>query len=425
MTTTFSNLQSDLVTEILTRVPLKYMRAVRMTCKNWNDLSKNQIFTKMHIDKAATTGKEGETQMIVMMGYNLHLTNIFINEDPSIKQESKLCCLNKQVKIFKFINCEGLLLCILKEDSRVVVWNPYLGQPRWIIPRYSHSPYRCDGFSYARGYEDKKNKSCRSHKLLRFLVYYVNPESDNHFLWYEIYDFDSDLWTTLDVVTPHFPHLYRSGVSLKGNTYWCAPKRNTDDEYGIICFDFTKERFGSLLPLPFSAGPNDYVTLSCVREEKLAVLLQHNEYNPYELDIWITTKIEDEEVLWSKFLRIETEWDICVPFISGNFFIDEENKVAIGFEEDNRHRVNIIGEAEYFRGLDLVGEFGDQNYMPHLCSYVPSLVQIKQPEQGGEWKQESDVEKRRYDQNMLRFVSHLKRMNKLCGGGKRQKKKNS
>ena len=48
------------------------------------------------------------------------------------------------------------------------------------------------------------------------------------------------------------------------------------------------------------------MTLSCVREEKLAVLLQHDESNPYELDLWITTKIETGEVLWSKFLRVAT-----------------------------------------------------------------------------------------------------------------------
>lgn len=168
MTTTISNLPSDLVTEILTRVPLKSMKAVRITCKNWNKLSKSQSFTKMHIDKAAAAAaKEGESQMIVMMGYNLYLTSIIIiNGDPSIKHKGKLsCCLNEQVKISKFFHREGLLLCILKDDSRIVVWNPYLGQPRWIVPRYSHSPYRWDRFYYALGYEDKKNKSCRNHTI--------------------------------------------------------------------------------------------------------------------------------------------------------------------------------------------------------------------------------------------------------------------
>ncbi|CAL9222061.1 unnamed protein product, partial [Arabidopsis halleri] len=321
----------------------------------------------MHIGKALAATKKDESQMIVIMGCNLYLMSIVLNGDPSIEHKGKLTCLDKQVKISQLYHCEGLLLFILKDDSRCVVWNPYLGQPRWIEPRYSHRPNVWHRFSYALGYEDKKNKSCRRHKFLRFTDSHYNAP-EKQFFWYEIYDFDSDLWTTLDV-TPHWRiTVCNRGISLKGNTYWCAAERNVDLEEvladRLICFDFTKER--------------------------LAVLLHHDEYNPYELNIWITTKIETEEVSWSKFVRVaKPGFDSYVPFISGSFFIEEEKKVAIGFDDENRQRVIVIGEAGYLRGLDLVGHFGDQRCKPDLCSYVPSLVEIKQPE-GGEREQESE-----------------------------------
>ncbi|KAG7578432.1 F-box associated interaction domain [Arabidopsis thaliana x Arabidopsis arenosa] len=360
----------------------------------------------MDIGKALPASKEGESQMIVTMGNNVYLTSITLNGEPSIEKIDKLTCLDEQAKISLVFDCEGLLLCILKEDSRFVVLNPYLGQTRWIEPRYSHRPYGCDRFSYALGYVNKE--SCRSYKLLRFIDYFYNvPEKQ--FFWYEIYDFDSDLWTTLDV-TPHWRITFcNRGVSLKGNTYFCAAERNVDVEEvlanSLICFDFTSERFGPLLPLPCSGGYHDYTTLSCVREEKLALLLQHDESNLHELDLWITTKLETEEVLWSKFLRVATAgFDSYVPFIGESFFIDEEKKVAIGFDDgNNRHIINIIGEAGYLRALDLVGDFGDQECKTDLCSYVPSLVEIKQPEVR-ERKQESGLEKLRYDENMSRLV---------------------
>ncbi|KAL9829845.1 putative F-box associated interaction domain-containing protein [Arabidopsis thaliana] len=226
-------------------------------------------------------------------------------------------------------------------------------------------------FSYALGYVN--TDSCRNYKLLRLIDYYYNAHEKQFFC-----------------------------------TYWCAAKRNVDVNEvfanRLICFDFTSERFGPLLPLPFSGGHIDCMTLSCVREEKLAVLLQHDESNPYELDLWITTKIETGEVLWSKFLRVETAgFDSYVPIINGSFFIDEEKKVAIGFEDGNRHTINIIGEAGHLRALDLVGDYGDQRCKTDLCSYVPSLVHIKQPE-GGEREEESELEKLRYDENMSRLV---------------------
>ncbi|EFH58597.1 hypothetical protein ARALYDRAFT_340580 [Arabidopsis lyrata subsp. lyrata] len=236
------NLPRDLIEEIVSRVPLKYMRAVRLTCKTLNALSQSSSFMKLHIGKEAAAIKEGETRMIMLMDCNLYLISVF----------------------FKGVD---------------------------IDPYTEHKDYFCG-----------------------------IPE--RQILCYEIYDFDSVLWTTLDV-TPHWrivPFGNRS-VFLEGNTYYCASERNSevDGHHGhkdhIICFDYTKERFGPLLPLPFSAGYDDYVTLSCVREEKLAALLTHNEVNLYEFDIWITTKIDAEKISWNKFLTVDSQPDI--PNICG------------------------------------------------------------------------------------------------------------
>ncbi|XP_019084585.1 PREDICTED: ABC transporter E family member 1-like, partial [Camelina sativa] len=44
-----SDLPRDLVEEILSRVPVTSTRAVRLTCKKWNTLSKDESFTKKHL----------------------------------------------------------------------------------------------------------------------------------------------------------------------------------------------------------------------------------------------------------------------------------------------------------------------------------------------------------------------------------------
>ncbi|EFH62029.1 predicted protein [Arabidopsis lyrata subsp. lyrata] len=292
---TITNLPSVLLEEIFSRLPLNSMRAVRLACKTFYTLSKGKSFAKLHIGKEAATTREGESRMILLMDYNLYLISVVAGEDPYI--ESK--------------------------DTRLVVWNPYWGQTRWIEPRYSHHLIGCERFTYALGYVD--NKSCRSHKLLRFIDdYFYGPE----FEWYEIYDFESGLWATLDV-TPHWCiSLGSHGISLKGNTYWSAIKRNArhgltiSDHDHIICFDFTRERFGPLLPLPLSVEYYGYVTLFCVREEKLAALQQNNRWNPYKFNIWITTNIEHEQVSWSKFLTVDMGTE--TPSTNESFFIDEE-----------------------------------------------------------------------------------------------------
>jgi len=380
---TITNLPSDLLEEIFSRLPLNSMRAVRLACKTFYTLSKCKSFAKLHFGKETATTKEGESQMILLMDYNLYLISVVVDGDPYIECKGKLTWLNnsEQVEISQVIHFEGLMLCILKKDTRLVVWNPYWGQTRWIEPRYSHHLIGCERFSYALGYVG--NISCRSHKLLRFIDYFFHgPELE----WYEIYDFESGLWTTLDV-TPHWCiSLGSHGISIKGNTYWSAITRNSCsrgltiyDHDHIICFDFTSERFGPLLPLPLNAEYYGDVILSSVKEEKLAVLQQQNRANPYMFDIWITINIESDHVSWTKFLKVDMETVMGTPFTSSeSFFIDEKNKIAMGFDETlNPYTISIFGEAGYYKQVNLE-QHANTWSRSQMCTYVPSLLQIKQ-----------------------------------------------
>ncbi|ESQ43559.1 hypothetical protein EUTSA_v10015830mg [Eutrema salsugineum] len=383
----------------------------------------------MHFGKTSATTQEGESRMILIMNFNLYLVSVFVNDaDPSTEHKGKLTCLNEQVKISFVFHCDGLLLCILKDDdTKVVVWNPYWGQTMWIYTRYSLmdacGPF--DRFSYTLGYEKKKSR--RSYKLLRFIdTNLFNFEND--LVWYEIYDFDFDLWKTLDVVTPYWRiHCGQHSVSVKGNTYWFATKKNSRGEWDcwfdhLICFDFTREKFGRLLPLPCPCYDDEdhCVTLSCVREEKLMVLPQNRD-NPNMFVIWISTMIKAKKILWSKFLRVNagSHADITLPY--GSFFIDEVKNVAMLFDiRLNRYTVDIInGEARqvdleefmeeswlthvcsYVRRVDLE-EAIEERWWPRVCSYVPSLVEIKKPK-GGQRKEQSILEKHRYVQKLLRL----------------------
>ncbi|CAA7026641.1 unnamed protein product [Microthlaspi erraticum] len=221
------------------------------------------------------------------------------------------------------------------DDTKVVVWNPYTGQTMWIELRYPHvlscsKQFSCgsEGFRYGIGYEDKG--SGRSFKILR--------KRDE-------YDYG---WGEHD---------------------------------HIICFDYTRERFGPLLPLPY----RDRVRiLSSVREEKLAV--EFNYAYPHGYSIWMTTMIEAEKVSWSNFYKEDygeyeeddddddDDGEYSVPYyirvrISfGGFYIDQREKMAILSCRGSKCR--IVGEVDL-----------KEHRRKCVCCYVPSLVQIKQPKE--------------------------------------------
>ncbi|CDY43729.1 BnaAnng07440D [Brassica napus] len=370
--------------EIFSRVPMTSLRSVRSTCRKWNSLCKNRIL----FGKAAAAKKQ-----FMMMDSRICLMNLDLPKDdgdPSIKQVSLL----DQIEISKVFQCNGLLLCVLKDCSRLLVWNPYLAQTRWIEPRISFQ----SSDRFAVGHDNNN----LNHKILR-ISDEIHPVTSKHVLGFELYDFSSGSWKVLDV-TPHWEiwsHL--RGVSLKGNAYFPAQKKIIEAGTKIrrvagffLSFDFTTESFGPLLPLPFQSQHGGvFTSLSCVREDQLAVLYQHWEAQE-TVEISVTDKIGPNVVSWTKFLNFHIrllELDVVTGFwvnpYSGSFFIDEEKKIAVVFVLETvkacRYQTaHVIGQNGYFKSVRIREAPYVQNsyphnrsYLPLLCySYLPSLVQL-------------------------------------------------
>jgi len=300
------DLTQDLVEEILSRVPITSLGAVRSTCKGWNALSKDRI------------------------------------------------------------------LCKAKPKQQF------------------HQ-----GSTFCLGYDNNKN-----HKILRFLH---NKQGS-----YEIYDLKSYSWRAFDVIPKWDIDDDGQSASVKGNTYF----RTIDETPNLlICFDFTAERFGKLLDPPFQHG---WMSLSCVREEKLVALYQH--FDTSMIEIWITTKIEPNALSWTPFLKCYIEQLIALDFWFdidyNNFFIDEEKKLAVVIDKvesegckRSKSHINsyIIGDNGYLKKMNSLGNTARSYTAVMLSScYVPSLVQIDDPiarrkrrERNRKWKSKRKEKKRK------------------------------
>ncbi|KAG7577120.1 F-box domain [Arabidopsis thaliana x Arabidopsis arenosa] len=396
-TTTMANLPVVLVEDILSRVPMTSLRAIRLTCKTWNRLSKNQIIGK----KAATKNQFLGFMLIdfTICSMRFDLRGISNNDDEddddfidqSVKEVSELY----EFSISQIFHCDGLLLCVFNDTSSktLMVCNMYLGQTRMIKARQLFDRFSKSGV-YAFGYDDSEEN--RNHKILR---------NETNGGGYEIYDFRSDSWRVLDVVPDGDTHFgEKLSLSLKGNAYFFVTEEydetlvvdgetlySRESRLMLVCFDFTSERFGQLLTLPFHSLGDLVVdssveswALSCVREEKLAVLFQHYK----TIKIWTTTEIEPNAVSWDDFLEVDLTMFGGIPddFRAGSFFVDEEKEVAVVFDQETKKDCDqtayIIGKDGYFKSVN----FGDDQpsyRLPLVCSsYVPSLVQLDKQAKG-------------------------------------------
>lgn len=372
-----NNLSNDLVEEILSRIRTTSLRKIRSTCKKWNTLSKGETFTKKHLTQSASTSSKCEILAIVLINRSLRLISINLSDfdHPSTRLAGTLISLNDSDKldVTQVYNCEGLLLCVTEDYTRLVLWNPYTGENRWICV----DPKSVDHSKYAHALGFEEGNSCRAHKVLRFAhhdvheIYYVNSDS------WRVLDVDPDWKMDVDGESNNY------GVSLKGNAYWFARDKEGGNVPGfLLCFDFKTERFAPRLPLPFESYFEDEVTLSSVGEEQLAVLFQN--LHTYEMEVWVTTKIEPDGVSWRKFLSVDMSSLTWFQFFTGgSFVIDEEKRLVVVFDGDknvsetSRNTAYFIGENDYFKEVDL-GEVTTCEVFPHAFSYVPSSVQINQ-----------------------------------------------
>ncbi|EFH60449.1 expressed protein [Arabidopsis lyrata subsp. lyrata] len=364
-----SDLPKDLAEEVLSKFPVTSLRRVRFTCKKWNTLSKDRSFTRKHIDKEeAKKRQKKEFHVVMMLDFRVSLFSLNLLKPNCVERLGQLISLDDadQVDISNIFHCDGFLLCTTKDMSRLVVWNPCVGQTIWIKPRKSFN--KLD--RYALGYDVMKN-----HKVLRF-VDHCNYRTEPLLREFEIYSFESDSWKVLDVNPDWEVDFVHRGLSVDGNSYWFARDKVSiwggGHSYFLLCFDFTTERFGPRLAMPFQPFFGDTVALSSVGDNQIAVLCQRSS-SPYTLKIWISSKIEPNAVSWNKlFLKVDMKplTGVSFSYSGGSFFVDEEKKVAVvldkkigGGFDPTRNIAYIIGKEGYFKKVDL----GESRNLTSLC----------------------------------------------------------
>ncbi|KAL0808243.1 hypothetical protein Bca101_100735 [Brassica carinata] len=299
------DLGEKLVVEIFKRVPITSLKAVRSTCKTWEAITKSWV----------VLGKKAADEFLL-----------------------------------GFVKMNNKVYSLRYHQGDVSVQQP------------AGESFKASDI-YAIGYSEDKNKK-RDHKILRLVDDNCVAGPVLSVFRCEIYEMSSSdsSWRVLEEAKPKWEiDVHQRGASVNGNTYFFAHDRVDDIEPdadgsipvdgvedSLLCFDFTKERFGPRLPLPFHSFNEDCVTLSC-------------------------------------FLRGDDDDEQLAAL--GNI-VDEENKVAVVFELDSyisisapppsQHTAFVFGQAGYIQSVNLGQALKLQHLSPysgkHCQALLPPLV---------------------------------------------------
>ncbi|KAG7659923.1 F-box-like domain superfamily [Arabidopsis suecica] len=379
----FLSLPSDVVEEFLFKTPIESLVLCKPTCKQLYALCNDKRFIYNHLDLS-------EERLM-----RIYLDKIEIINPVTLD----ILCLPVPAEFdsvtFNVIHCDGLLLCRwttrgLDRYNKLAVWNPISGQLKF-VESFFHGVTDLYGFGYAN------NGPRDSYKILR--VSYWRKEC-------EIYDLKSKLWRAFSATLDWVVNTPQQNVFMNGNMYWIADTLGDNiRETFIQSFDFSKETFKPICSFPnenkiigtlIMNGIHriaDSVILSSFRVDRLSLFRQQRlEDKKYEMEVWVTNKVTDEVVSWTKYFNVTHHPDLPIlnPYLFTymrvpTFFIHETNSIMLwcdkaagkGFACTSFYEIGDQGEVKH--QLETRKRFranGERNPCVSSCVYVPSLVPI-------------------------------------------------
>ncbi|KFK29066.1 hypothetical protein AALP_AA7G084200 [Arabis alpina] len=185
---------------------------------------------------------------------------------------------------------------------------------------------------------------------------------------------------------------------MNGNMYWIAGTRGYRKRGTFIqSFEFSKETFKPIYSFPSeerirTTGPVilDTVALSGFRGDRLSLFRQRLGDETREMEVWVTNKVTDEVVSWSKYFNVtHPDLPILDPCFFRylqvpTFFIHKTNSIMLWCDEivgEDYACTNFyeIGQCEIKQEVETRQPFRGQGVTnPCLGNfvYVPSLVPV-------------------------------------------------
>ncbi|KAF8110627.1 hypothetical protein N665_0081s0057 [Sinapis alba] len=352
-------LPSELVGEILCRLPRRSLARFRAVCKTWDDFWEEKSLLKKYL---------AHTHPQFILWTSSQICSVNIDEDPMVEVRDLT---SRPIHTTSFSHSDGLLLSTIGKKG-FVVWNPLLRRWKKKILTENQEAFRFRGIGYDNN----------SYKIFGSCIGF-SGSGGKPYHKVAIYSCKSDAWKfMIDDAPWGMPHL-DSIVSLNGNLYWIAYYHS---EYFIRSFDFSKEEFNTFCLLPCAS--EEYLcytqVLSVFKGDRFSLLRQS--YMTRKIEIFVTEhKIDGnyrEAVTWICFMTVSIP---NFPMLQHkcldsqpSYFIDNNDderrrRLFVCTCDETGHACIYIVKGDLFRKIPIDSMVG--LWSSHL-TYVPSFVPI-------------------------------------------------
>ncbi|XP_074376794.1 F-box/kelch-repeat protein At3g23880-like [Apium graveolens] len=288
------NLQTEIVADILSRIPIKSIFHCKCVCKTWHDLLSEPYFVNLHLPRSPAgliihrSNYPQETDILKLVELDGESDHHNIHHNPLTRFDLGLG-----------FNYDALLLCETV-NGLICLWNYYgvagyicnpITREYILIPDQKYdSPYAivtC-GFGYVEASDE--------YKVVRLYMHMKTGKSEC-----KIYTLGTGVWRSLGHLP--FPLIsFQNGIYLNGNLHWLTTDPEGTPNEMVCTFDLEKELFLLTPAAPFVVGRDvkDRIRYLGTLGECLCIC---DSTADFELSIWVMKDYEMKE-MWSKEIVI-------------------------------------------------------------------------------------------------------------------------
>ncbi|XP_047309300.1 F-box/kelch-repeat protein At3g23880-like [Impatiens glandulifera] len=300
LVTLVSSLPPEMITEILSRLPVKSLLQCRCVSISWNALIANPIFVKKHLKASQNQAQLLMRRVLDCDVKSYYISDILNEECPIahsldfsiIPSNSDLC----MTEIWIMGSCNGLV-CVAIDEVEILLWNPSIRKSKTLpscgLKKRTSLSIPSQFFAYGFGY-DERNSDYKVIVIKSNSKKFTGPFSNE----IKIYGLKSGSWRKVKNY-PQFCPLGERGMFVSGSLHWGASMETGINNYqGILTFDLTEETFSEISQPCFGEGILD--SLVGVLSGCLCMLFN---YGGKKFDLWIMKDYGKTES-WTKLFSL-------------------------------------------------------------------------------------------------------------------------
>lgn len=286
----FTNLPSEILINILSRLPIRTIISCKCVCKSWLELLETDEFVTFHLSKAAPG--------LVVLGCNVYeledavdLERHELHYNP-VAEFDHTAFMSHHSSLRNSAN--GLIL--LSDESSTKPDSLYVCNP--ITREYIelHSPRELVATTATYGFG--VSKITGQHKVVRISHERITPPKSEC----RVYTLGTRSWRSTESGAGLDYCCLSHGVFLNGKLHWLVPDLD-DSQHWISCFDLETEQFSTLSPPPALGGLFHLRGCLCLTDYS----------SDDELGFWLMKEYGDEESWMKEFVISRIPYPIFEP----------------------------------------------------------------------------------------------------------------